>query len=155
MKFLNQHWLSFYKKSTIITMSILYIIVGIKHFISPQYFISITPPFIPYAEEVVCLTGVIEILGGILILMEETRTYGARLLVFLLIVVFPANIYLYISEDPRHLIGISQNQALLRIPFQIPLIMIAIWHSQKASHKYLEKACVVLFPVTIIYFLSL
>ena len=148
-------FLPIYKTITIYILSVMYIIIGIKHFTSLEYFINIMPPFIPFKEFAVYFTGLIEIFGGLMLLSKSTRKIGAFLIIILLLIVFPANIYLYISEDPRHLIGISQNQALLRIPFQIPLIMIAIWHSQKASHKYLEKACVVLFPVTIIYFLSL
>ena len=106
-------------------MSLLYIIIGIKHFIDPEFFIAIVPPNIPFKKEVVLISGLIEILLGILLLFNHTRKFASWGIILLLISVFPANIYLYISESPREILGITKNQALLRMPFQIPLIIIS------------------------------
>ena len=53
------------KKFTIITMSLLYIIVGVKHFIDPQFFINIVPPFLVFKKEIVYISGLMEIILGI------------------------------------------------------------------------------------------
>ena len=96
-----------YKAITILVMSLMYVFVGIKHFTDPQYFINITPPQIQYKSTAVYFTGVLEILGGLLILNRRTRKIGAYMLIYLLIIVFPANIYLYVSEVPQELLGLS------------------------------------------------
>ena len=117
-------------------MSFLYIFIGAKHFTEPQYFVNITPPQVQHKLFAVYFTGVLEILGGLLILNKKTRMIGAYTLIFLLIVVFPANIYLYLSEIPQQLLGISKTQALTRMPFQAPLILLAYWHSKENHPKW-------------------
>ena len=117
-------------------MSIMYIFIGIRHFTGPQYFLDIVPPQLPSKLFLVYFTGLIEIVGGAAILSPKSRKEGAYLLIFLLISVFPANIYLYLSETPQNLLGISKTDALIRMPFQTPLILLAYWHSKKNHPKW-------------------
>ena len=133
----------------------MYIIIGIKHFTSLEYFVNIMPPFIPFKEFAVYFTGLIEIFGGLMLLSKSTRKIGAFLIIVLLLIVFPANIYLYISEVPRELLGITKNQALIRMPFQIPLIILAYWHSQKKVSTWLDILSSIIFIPTVLYFLSI
>ena len=142
-----------YKLFTIYVMSIMYVFIGIRHFIDPQYFLDIVPPQLPSKLFLVYLTGLIEVVGGAAILAQKTRKAGAYLLIFLLISVFPANIYLYLSETPQNLLGISKTDALIRMPFQIPLILLAFWHSKKNHPKWVAYLSSLVFPPTIIYFL--
>ncbi len=136
-------------------MSIMYIFIGIRHFTGPQYFLDIVPPQLPSKLFLVYFTGLIEIVGGAAILSPKSRKEGAYLLIFLLISVFPANIYLYLSETPQNLLGISKTDALIRMPFQIPLILLAFWHSKKNHPKWVVYLSSLVFPPTIIYFLSI
>ena len=144
-----------YKLLTIYVMSIMYIFIGIRHFTGPQYFLDIVPPQLPSKLFLVYLTGLIEVVGGAAILSPKSRKEGAYLLIFLLISVFPANIYLYLSETPQNLLGISKTDALIRMPFQIPLILLAFWHSKKNHPKWVVYLSSLVFPPTIIYFLSI
>ncbi len=136
-------------------MSFMYVFIGIKHFTDPQYFLDIVPPQLPSKLFLVYLTGLIEVVGGVAILAPKTRKVGAYLLIFLLVSVFPANIYLYVSETPQSLLGISETDALIRMPFQIPLILLAFWHSKKNHPKWVAYLSSLVFPPTIIYFLSI
>ena len=144
-----------YKLITILVMSFLYVFIGVKHFTNPQYFINITPLQIEYKSLAVYFTGALEVFGGLLILSKKTRKTGSYILIFLLLVVFPANIYLYISEIPQQLLGISKTQALTRMPFQAPLILLAYWHSKENHPKWVAYLSLLVFPPTIIYFLSI
>ena len=144
-----------FKNITIYIISLLYIIVGIKHFIDTEFFIAIVPPYINFKKEVVLISGLLEVTLAILLLFHQTRKFAAWGIISLLIAVFPANIYLYISETPREILDISKNQALLRIPFQIPLIIIAYWHSKKLHSKRFSIFCIGLFIPTIIYFTTI
>ena len=143
-----------FKEITIYIMSLLYVIVGVKHFTNTDFFVAIVPPVISWKEEAVLISGIIEIVLGILLLFNQTRKLAAWGIILLLIAVFPANIYLYLSEIPRDIIGISKNQALFRLPFQIPLIIIAYWHTKKNTNQ-LSIISSVLFIPTIIYFIML
>lgn len=142
-----------YKEFTILVMSFMYVYIGVKHFTDPQYFINITPPQIEYKSFAVYFTGALEVLGGFLILNKKTRKAGAYILIFLLFVVFPANIYLYLSETPQQLLGISKTQALTRMPFQAPLIFLSYWHSEENHPKWVDYLSAIVFVPTIMYFL--
>ena len=144
-----------YKLITVFVISFMYVFIGVKHFIDPQYFINITPPQIEYKSFAVYFTGVLEVLGGLLILNKKTRKIGAFLIIFLLIIVFPANIYLYLYETPQQLLGISKTQALIRMPFQAPLILLAYWHSKEKHSKWMDYFSAIVFVPTIIYFVSI
>tara|TARA_B100000886_G_scaffold340541_1_gene311019 strand:- start:2672 stop:3082 length:411 start_codon:yes stop_codon:yes gene_type:complete len=136
-------------------MSLLYVIVGVNHFTNTDFFVAIVPPIINWKEEAILISGVIEVTLGVLLLFNQTRKLAAWGIILLLIAVFPANIYLYISDFPRNIIGISKDQALLRLPFQIPLIIIAYWHTKEKCSKQLSIICSILFIPTIIYFITI
>ena len=113
------------KSFLIIISSIFYVVVGIKHFIEPEYFLSIVPPYLPYHLELVYISGLFEILFGLLILFPKYRYYGAIGLILLLVAVFPANIYLAQSKEAQEAIGATQEIATWRLPIQGVLIWIA------------------------------
>ena len=56
------------KLITMYIMSIFYISVGINHFIEPEWFIQIVPPYLSkYDLELVYISGVFEVMFGTLI----------------------------------------------------------------------------------------
>lgn len=71
---------------------------GVMHFVSPQFFIDIVPDYLPNAELLVFISGVFEILGGVGLLVAQTRRFAALGLVALFIAVFPANIHMAIHH---------------------------------------------------------
>ena len=143
------------KELTILLISILYITVGLNHFIKPNFFLEIVPPIIPFKLEVVFISGFFEIILGILVLFKKTRKLASLLIIVLLVVVFPANIYLYLSETPRLSLNITKSQALFRMPFQLSLIIISYWHSRDDNSKTFSIISIILFIPTIIYFITL
>ena len=154
MKKLSKY-IPYYKSITAITLGFMYIAVGIKHFTDPDIFVAITPPFVYFREAAVYFTGIIEIIGGALLLINKHRKKGAVLMIILLLLVFPANIYLVFSDEAQAVFQATRNDALIRIPFQIPLILIAYWHSKQRVSRWVELFCILSFPPTIIYFLTL
>ena len=112
-------------------MSLLYITIGIKHFINPDFFVAIVPPIIKWKQEIVFISGFLEIILGLLLLLNQTRKLAAWGIIILLIAVFPANIYLAQSTEAQDLLGITQRAAIIRLPLQIPLLLLAYWHSKR------------------------
>ena len=117
----------FIEIGSIIIMSIFYVGVGIKHFTNPMWFIKIVPPILPFKLSLVYISGIFEILLGTMLLFPVTRYIAAWGLILLLIAVFPANIYLAMTN------GAALNTTPLiawgRLPFQFVFIAIAYWHS--------------------------
>ena len=111
----------------IIISSIFYVLVGIKHFIDPNFFLAIVPPYLPYHLELVYISGLFEILFGVMILFPKYRYWGSVGLILLLIGVFPANIYLFQSVEAQMAIGATQEIATWRLPVQGVFILVAYW----------------------------
>jgi uncharacterized membrane protein len=151
----SSKYIHYYKSIAAITLGLMYIVVGINHFTDPETFVAITPPFLYFREAAVYFTGLIEIVGGALLLTNKYRKKGGALMIILLLLVFPANIYLVFSEEAQTVFQGTRADALIRIPFQIPLIFIAYWHSKEKVSKWVELFCILSFPPTIIYFLTL
>ena len=113
------------------------------------------PPYIPYHDFFVYLSGFFELLFGLMILFKKTRYYGGIGLLFLLIAVFPANIYLYQSVEAQEILNFNKSGAFIRLFFQAPLLILAYWHAnEETSHKFDVISSLMFFP-TIIYFLTL
>ena len=119
-----------FKKITIYFMGSAYISVGIRHFIDPDFFLAIMPDYLPYHLEAVYISGVFEILLGGMLLFPKSRKVAGWGLIFLLIAVFPANIYLAQNEAAQQAIDISQKAAIVRLPFQALFIGLAFWHQR-------------------------
>ena len=113
------------------------------------------PPYIPFHEFFIYLSGFFEILFGFLLLFKKTRKFAGIGLIYLLVFVFPANVHLYLSEVAQKALSITQNDALIRLPFQLPLMIIAFWHSEENSTKFFDIFCSFIFIPTILYFFSL
>jgi uncharacterized membrane protein len=111
-------------------MSIAYAYVGVRHFIDPDFFLAIMPNYLTFHLEFVYLSGLAEVILGLMLLSKKTRKTGAIGLIILLILVFPANIHLVQSELSQSILGVTKNQSIYRLPFQGVFILIAYWHSK-------------------------
>ena len=114
------------KGISVYVMGIFYIIVGIKHFQDPSWFVQIVPPILPYKYELVYISGFFEVLLGILLMIPRFQSIAAKGLMALLICVYPANIYL--AQTNGVALGISPLIAWGRLPFQFVFISLAYWH---------------------------
>ena len=117
------------KGISVYVMGIFYIIVGIKHFQDPSWFVQIVPPILPYKYELVYISGFFEVLLGILLMIPRFQSIAAKGLMALLICVYPANIYL--AQTNGVALGISPLIAWGRLPFQFVFIGLAYWHSKE------------------------
>ena len=114
------------KVISVFVMGIFYVIVGVKHFQDPSWFVQIIPPILPYKYELVYISGFFEILLGILLMIPRFQSIAAKGLMALLICVYPANIYL--AQTNGVALGISPLIAWGRLPFQFVFIGLAYWH---------------------------
>ncbi len=122
--------MKYIKLLTIYFMSISYTYVGIRHFIDPDFFLAIMPNYLPFHLGFVYLSGIAEVSFGVLLFFKKTRTFASYGLIILLISVFPANLHLVESELSQSILGVTKNQTIMRLPFQILFISLAYWHSK-------------------------
>ena len=97
----------------------LFVLAGVGHFASTDFFARIVPPYVPYPRAMVLVSGGFEILLGILLAIPRTSRIAAWGLIALLLAVFPANLFMYQHADK---FGLPSLLLLLRLPLQGLLI---------------------------------
>ena len=71
----------------------IYIAFGVVHLRAAPGFLSIMPPWAPWPLEVILLTGIAEILGGVGLLIPRLRWAAGVGLALYAICVYPANLH--------------------------------------------------------------
>ena len=122
--------MKYIKLITIYFMSIAYTYVGVRHFIDPDFFLAIMPNYLSMHLFFVYLTGLMEVVFGLLLAFRKTRKLASYGLIILLLIVFPANIHLVESELSQSILEVSKEQTIIRLPFQGLFLILAYWHSK-------------------------
>jgi uncharacterized membrane protein len=111
-----------------VVMGLLYIGAGTLHFLVTRSYERIMPAYLPAHHELVLLSGIAEIAGGVGVLVPGRRRAAAWGLVLLLIAVMPANIEM--ARHPELFPNIPPWALWLRLPLQLPLIWWAYRYTQ-------------------------
>ena len=112
--------------------AVVFIGAGWKHFRSREFFERIVPPSLPRPDVLVAVSGVAEMVGGIGLLVPRLRRPAGWGLIALLVAVFPANVYMAASHDPRVTLGLPRWALLARLPLQAVLVAWVWWVSRPA-----------------------
>ncbi|MCR4315501.1 MAG: DoxX family protein [Planctomycetes bacterium] len=103
----------------------LFVLAGANHFYNPDFYLPMMPPYLPLHLELVYISGVFEILGGIGLMVPKTRTFAMWGLLALLVAVFPANVQMYIDAD-KWSDKLSETGLIIRLLFQ-PVVMLWVY----------------------------
>ena len=101
-------------------MGVLYILAGINHFRKPKMYERIMPPYIPAHSTMVLLSGIAEMVFGLMLLNKDTQTIAAWAIISMLIVFF--TVHIYMLQDERAAMKLPKWALILRIPLQFALI---------------------------------
>lgn len=107
------------------------IAIGVGHFVQPKPFVRIVPKYLPAPLALVYISGFFEILGGVGLLIPQTRVWAAWGLIALYIAVFPANVYMLtddVSLNPKK--PIPRLILWARLPFQLVFIAWAYYFTK-------------------------
>ena len=115
------------KRAALILAAVSYIAVGVSHFTNPDFFVSIMPPYLPAHLELVWLSGVFEVLGGVGLFVYRTRRWASWGLIALLVAVFPANLHMAMNPEPFVADGMPLWGLYARLPMQIAFVLWAYW----------------------------
>jgi uncharacterized membrane protein len=101
----------------------LFVITGALHFVIPESYMAMMPPYLPAHRELVYASGVAEIAGGAGLMHPQTRSWARWWLIATLVAVFPANLNMALNPD-RYAKGIRGGRPALiaRLPLQAALI---------------------------------
>ena len=110
-------------------LALLFAGAGLTHFVAPAGFVRIVPPYLPAPLLLVYLSGLAELAGGLGLLWPITRRLAGLGLMFLLIAVFPANIYMLQAHGAG--LTVPDWVLWLRLPLQVVLLVWVWWSVQK------------------------
>ena len=82
--------------------AICFVVAGTFHFLRPEFYRQIVPPYFPAPRLLVLISGTAEIAGGIGLLIPPLRRAAGWGLIALLLAVFPANIYMAQHPEKFH-----------------------------------------------------
>lgn len=100
-----------------------FVVAGVMHFVVPDFYLAMMPPWLPAHQELVVASGVAEIAGGLGVLSRRWRRAAGVGLLLLLVAVFPANIQMLLDARTA---GEPTTLLWLRLPLQ-PLFMWWVW----------------------------
>lgn len=109
-----------------IAMSVMLVFTAMGHFMFTKGMVMMIPGFIPFKTEMIYLTGAIEIVAAIGLLIPGLRLLTAWLLILFFLLLLPANINAamkHIDIEKGTLNGSGLNYLWFRIPLQLFFIV--------------------------------
>lgn len=106
-------------------ITLLLMFAGVEHFLRPELFEQVMPPWIPAHHELVLFTGLCEIAGAIGIWVPKTKRLAMICLVVFLLAVFPVNVHM--ALHPELVPNLPPLLLWARLPLQFVLIGGVIW----------------------------
>ena len=102
---------------------VFFISAGLNHFLNPQFYDAIVPDFIPFPRLIHLITGVIEIILP-LFLLTRFRKEAALLMMIFLVLLYGANLYVWINDLPYGRTYFTNQQHFFRFLLQVLYIYI-------------------------------
>jgi uncharacterized membrane protein len=117
-------------------MAALLLFTGVGHFLFSKG-MAMMISFLPFAKEIIYLTGIIEVAAAVGILISRTRLLTGKLLLLFFILILPANIYAAYHNVNLKTAGFDGNglsYLWFRIPQQL-FFMIWVYFSSVRNHS--------------------
>jgi uncharacterized membrane protein len=111
-----------------LALGVILLIAGVGHFISAEEFLAQVPPWMPAPEAVVAISGVIELLLGLALIVAPQRWRPAVgwVVAAFFVIIFPGNIWQFL--EGRAAFGLDSDAArFIRLLFQPVLVVWALW----------------------------
>ena len=116
-------------------MAFFYCVAGVNHFLHPQMYVTIIPPYLPWPPLLVYVTGLAEILGGVGVVIPDglvlARTRAAACWGIVVMLVLFLQVHIYMCLYPERFPGIPGWALWVRLPLQGLLIAWAWYYTRK------------------------
>lgn len=127
--------MKYVKLGLCVLLALFFLLAGYAHFASVDSFAAIVPPFLPFPKLIVQVTGVMEIILAIGLIIPKYRKLSGLLFAPYLLAVLPANVYMAIAGIPLGESVASPTALWIRVALQFPLIALILWASGNFEKK--------------------
>ncbi len=112
----------------------LFIFTGVLHFVRPEMYEAVMPPWIPAHRELVLISGAAELAGGVGALVPGAERVTKWWLLILLAAIFPANVHM--ALNPEDIRGLDMDQVpRWALWARLPLQAAAVYWVIRATEK--------------------
>jgi uncharacterized membrane protein len=114
-------------------LAAMFVLTGAAHFAGPLRadMIAIVPPQLPAPALLVTITGALELLGAVGLLVPTTRVAAAVCLFLLMLAMFPANVYAArMPEPPKSMTSRLSVRSAEEIVYLAAAVVVAIGGGQ-------------------------
>lgn len=119
---------SYHRDVLAIGLGCFFTYVGILHFIDPEWFTAIVPEILPGSDVFwVIISGIPEVLCGIGLIVPKTRILAARATVVLLVILYWANLNMWIYDIELDGNSFPLWAHILRGLAQVVMVLIAAY----------------------------
>ena len=101
-------------------LAVIFILAGFNHFRTPKLYERIMPPYIPAKSTMVIISGVLEMVFGMMLLNSQNQQIGAWGIIVLLVLFF--SVHIYMLQEEKASLKLPKWVLILRIPLQFGLI---------------------------------
>lgn len=101
---------------------------GVAHFVIPEEFLGQVPEFLPWRMAIVYISGVVELVLGLALLLAPARyrPWVGWVVAVFFVLIFPGNIGQYLEGNDSF--GLDTDRArAIRLAFQPILVLLALW----------------------------
>ncbi|GAB5517955.1 MAG: DoxX family protein [Rhodothermales bacterium] len=109
-------------------LAAVFVFAGLNHFINPQFYLPLIPPYFPFPEGINIISGLLEIVFGAMIWVPKLQRYAAYGLIGLMLAFIPAHIYhIQMGGCINEVLCVPLWASWLRLLVVHPLLIAWIW----------------------------
>lgn len=110
-----------------------FVFAGLNHFIDPDFYYPLIPDYLPFPYAINAISGVVEIVLGLLLLFAKYRKYAAYLLIVLMVAFIPSHVYfIMIGSCVDEGLCVPEWIGWVRLIIIHPLLILWIYSNRKA-----------------------
>jgi uncharacterized membrane protein len=114
-----------------VAMVIFYSVAGFNHFINPNFYLPLIPPYFSYHSTINIISGAAEILFGLLLVPIITRKWAAYSIALMLIAFIPVHIFFIQQNSCAGELCVPPWAGWVRLVMIHPLLIYWAWSNRK------------------------
>lgn len=120
------------KRTLWVLFGVIFVAAGALHFLRPAYYVAVMPPYFPVPLFWVLLSGVLEIAGGVGLLLKRFRRRAAQGLALLLVAFMPVHLHMLFYPADVGTEAVAPYLLFWRVALQFVLIAMFVWLAEEA-----------------------
>ncbi len=108
-----------------------YLFAGANHFVHPEFYAPLMPPYLPAHDVLNALAGVAELSLGAALLHPRSRPWAVWGIILLLLALVPAHLHMIAMKGCLGALCVGPLAAHLRLWVGQPLLMLWAWSARR------------------------